>query len=29
MKVTKEKNFIIFENENGKITKMDMNTGIA
>lgn len=29
MKVTKEKNFIIFENENGKISKLDMNTGIA
>jgi hypothetical protein len=29
MKVIKEKNFIIFENENGKISKLDMNTGIA
>lgn len=29
MKVTKEKNFIIFENENGKVSKLDMNTGIA
>ena len=29
MKVIKEKNFIIFENENGKVSKLDMNTGVA
>ena len=29
MKVIKEKNFIIFENDNGKISKLDMNTGVA
>lgn len=29
MKVIKEKNFIIFENDEGKISKLDMNTGIA